>query len=50
MRNCAIIIEITIFVNIRSDVVLIGKIDSLIDCSIFSAGLLLRCMKEYEDD
>lgn len=39
MGNCAIIIEITITVNIRSDAVLVEKIDSLIDCSIFSTGL-----------
>ena len=39
MRNCAIIIEINIIVNIRPDAVLIGKIDSLIDYSSFSAGL-----------
>ena len=50
MGNCAIIIEITITVIIRSDAVLIEKIDSRIDCSIFQQDKLLRWMKEYEDD
>ena len=50
MGNCAIIIEITIAVNIRSDAVLIEKIDSLIDCIIYQQDKLLRWMKEYEDD